>query len=54
MHLDSEKRNLKLGLLAEVKLIIFVRTETGRLKTTFVVKISQKGVDKHNLDGQKS
>ena len=27
VHLDSEKRNLKLGLLAEVKLTTFVRTE---------------------------
>jgi hypothetical protein len=27
VRLDSEKRNLKLGLLAEVKLTTFVRTE---------------------------
>ena len=54
MHLDSEKRNLKLGLLAEVKLTTFVRTENWVLKTTFGVKNSQKGVDKHNSDRQKS
>ena len=54
MHLDSEKRNLKLGLRAEVKLTTFVRKKTVRQKTLFGVKISQKGVDKHNSDRHKS
>ena len=54
VHLDSEKRNLKLGLRAEVKLTTFVRKKTVRQKTLFGVKISQKGVDKHNSDRQKS
>ena len=35
VHLDSEKRNLKLGLLAEVKLTTFVRTENCQTENYF-------------------
>ena len=35
MRLDSEKRNLKLGLQAEVKLTTFVRTENCQTENYF-------------------
>ena len=53
MHLDSEKRNRKLGLRAEVKLTTFVRTENWVTENLFRVLTFLICGQKVRLDSEK-